>query len=182
VARILNAVERAVAALGLGLAMVLLPVLIGVSVYEIYTRKVLNAPSAAYYYAQGEAFLLLVFVSIGYAYVRDAHVRVDVLRDRLTPAARARLELAGALLFMLPFCLLVMYYGFDRAAASYDVGQRSALAFGRPWRWLVDAVLPFGMGLFGLAVLSAALRNLGFLLTGRGGPAPRAGSDTTDPA
>jgi TRAP-type mannitol/chloroaromatic compound transport system permease small subunit len=182
VSRLLNAVDRAVAALSLGLAMLLLPVLIGVSVYEIYTRKVLNAPSAALYYAQGEAFMLLVFLGIGYAYVRDAHVRVDVLRDRLSPAARARLELAGALLFMLPFSLLVMYYGFERAASSFEVGQRSALAFGRPWRWLVDAALPFGMGLFGLAVLCAALRNLGFLLTGRGAPAPRNATDTTDPA
>ena len=171
--RILDGIERAVSFLTVGLAVVLLPFLIGVRVWEIYTRKVLNAPAVLYDYMEGEAFLLLVFLSLAYAYKRDAHVRVDILRDRLSPRARAVVELFGILVFVLPLAALVIHFGIERAIASYEIGERLALAHGRPWRWIVKGALPAGMALFALMALTAAARNLAFLLTGKGGPAPR---------
>ncbi len=48
-------------------------------------------------------------MTLGYAYVRCAHVRVDVIRERLRPKARERIELVGLLLLMLPFALVVIY-------------------------------------------------------------------------
>lgn len=170
--RFVSGLERAVGVLGLAAAVVLLPMLIGVRCYEIYVRKVANEPNAQLNFIEGEAFLLLVFLTIGYAYLRDAHVRVDIVRDRVSPRGRAWIELVGALLFMLPAGILLVIYGAERAASAYEDGERLALALGGPYRWVLRAALPFGMGLFTLMVLTAALRNIHFLATGKGGPAP----------
>ncbi|MEM7385693.1 MAG: TRAP transporter small permease subunit [Verrucomicrobiota bacterium] len=40
---------------------------------------------------------------------RNAHVRVDVLHSRLSARARVRIDLAGHLLFLLPFCLYMIH-------------------------------------------------------------------------
>ena len=68
---------------GIASAVVLLPLLIGVRCYEIVMRKIFNAPSTFLQFIEWEAFTLLVVLSLGFAYVRNAHVRVDILRDRL---------------------------------------------------------------------------------------------------
>ena len=172
----MRSIERMVAFVGIAAAVILLPLLIGVRGYEIVMRKLFNAPSAFLQAIEWEAFTLLVLLSLGHAYLRDAHVRVDILRDRLRPATKAVIELVGYVVFILPFALIVIVAGTEYAADAYRDGERSALAYGRPWRWLIKGALAFGVGLFLLAATSAAIRNLRFLFCGTGGPAPDGGS------
>jgi len=170
--KILSTPVRVVSFVGIAAAVVLLPLLIGVRVYEIIMRKVLSAPSAFLQFVEWEAFTLLVLLTLGFAYVRNAHVRVDILRDRLSGRARAAIELIGFLVFILPFGVVVIYTGIDYAADSYATGERAALAFGRPFRWLIKGAIAFGVGLFLVAATVAAIRNAGFIIRGRGGPSP----------
>lgn len=172
----MKSIERIVAFVGIAAGVILLPLLIGVRGYEIVMRKLFQAPSAFLQFIEWEAFTLLVLLSLGYAYLRDAHVRVDILRDRLGPGAKAVIELFGYLVFILPFALIVIVAGTEYAADAYRDGERSALAQGRPWRWLIKGALAFGVGLFLLAATSAAIRNLRFLLRGVGRPAPDDGT------
>jgi TRAP-type mannitol/chloroaromatic compound transport system permease small subunit len=46
----------------------------------------------------------------------DAHIRVDVLRDRLSPRMQAWIELYGILLLVLPFCALILFFGLPFVA------------------------------------------------------------------
>ncbi len=170
--KLLSMPVRAVAFIGIAAAVVLLPLLIGVRVYEIIMRKLFSAPSAFLQFIEWEAFTLLLLLSLGFAYVRNVHVRVDIVRDRLSPRARALIELIGFLVFILPFALVIIVYGIEYAADSYQTSERSALAFGRPLRWLIKGALAFGIGLFLVAATVAAIRNVGFIVRGRGGPSP----------
>jgi len=163
---------RVVSFIGIAAAVVLLPLLIGVRVYEIVMRKLLSAPSAFLQFIEWEAFTLLVLLTLGFAYVRNAHVRVDILRDRLRARPRAVIELIGFLIFMLPFGLVVIVTGAEYAAAAYQAGERSALAFGQPFKWILKGAVAFGVGLFLIAATVAAIRNLRFIIRGRGGPSP----------
>jgi TRAP-type mannitol/chloroaromatic compound transport system permease small subunit len=163
---------RLVSFIGIAAAVVLLPLLIGVRVYEIVMRKLLSAPSAFLQFVEWEAFTLLVLLSLGFAYVRNAHVRVDILRDRLRARPRVVIELIGYLVFMLPFGLVVIVTGFEYAADSFETGERAALAFGRPFRWVLKGSIAFGVGLFLIAATVAAIRNVRFIIRGRGGPSP----------
>jgi multidrug efflux pump subunit AcrB/TRAP-type mannitol/chloroaromatic compound transport system permease small subunit len=157
---ILNFLERSVAGIGFWTAVIVLPSMICVRIYEIIARKVFNAPSNFPQYLEWELFLLLVFLTLGYGYVRGAHVRVDIIRDQLSTVLRNRIELLGLLLLMLPFAAVIIYYGIPYVIESFTSGEKSALALGAPARWIMKSAMPFGIGLFIVAAIVAALRNL----------------------
>ena len=90
----------------------------------------------------------------------------------MPPVLRAIIELLGALFFAFPFIGITLYFSIDRITAIAEIGQRSSLAFGQPLAWIVYSALPVGIGLFGLAVAVAMVRNILFLYKGKGPIAP----------
>ena len=76
--------------------------------------------SNAYIEAQWYLFSLVFLLGAPYALRCGAHVRVDVLYGRLSERGKARIDLAGGLLFLLPF--LRTGRGFERADGAGLVG------------------------------------------------------------
>lgn len=170
---LLGAAEKAVAWACIGPALIMLPLLIAVSVYDIVGRQFYNTGSTRLQELEWHLFLGLVMASIGYAYLRDVHVRIDVVRDRLSDRAKAAIEAAGYLVALVPFCLVVIVYGSDLAWMSFTSGERSRAALGLPMRWIIKSTLPLGAVLLLLAGTSVFVRNVLFLLGHEGRPAPR---------
>ena len=100
---------------------------------------------------------------LGWAYLAGAHVRIDVVRDRLPARARAWIEIAGIALLLLPFCALTIHFSLDFVARSFAQGEGSASAAGLPHRWIVKSALPLGFALLalaGIARLAQAIASL----------------------
>jgi TRAP-type mannitol/chloroaromatic compound transport system permease small subunit len=112
-------------------------------------------------YATG--FLL----GLGYALQSDAHVRVDVIHERLSPRHQAWIELYGMLLLLLPFVALVLIYSVPFVWQSYRLGEHSQAPGGLPYRWLIKAMLPLWFLILLLAAVSR-LSRVWALLFGRG--------------
>lgn len=110
---------------------------------------------------------VLFLFCLGYAYVKGAHVRIDLVRDRLGRRARALIEILGVVFFLLPFCVLVIAYGADFAAVSFAQGEGSASGGGLAHRWIIKAALPAGVGLLALSGIASLVRNLAALATQR---------------
>jgi TRAP-type mannitol/chloroaromatic compound transport system permease small subunit len=85
---------------------------------------------------------------------RDRHVRVDVLRERMSPRMRNWVDFYGILLLQLPFLVLVLWSGLPFVADSFAVGERSVSAGGLPFRWLLKSVLPLSFALLCAATSS----------------------------
>ena len=105
----------------------------------------------------------LFLFCLGYAYVKDAHVRIELVRDTLRPRTRVWIELAGCLLFMVPYCYVVMQYGIENAMRSWNIGEGSAAQTGLPNRFVIKAMLPLGFALIALAGMSVALKCMVYL-------------------
>ncbi len=82
---------------------------------------------------------------LGYGYVNNRHVRVDLLHERLSFRSKAWVEFLGCTLFLLPFCLLVIYFAFVYVYESWAIGEISASLVGLTHRWLIKSVLLFGL-------------------------------------
>lgn len=175
------AIERLVAGAGriaawAGLA------LIAVTLFDVVTRNLSRAawaPLADFAAWQQTVFgstrlqelewhlhALLFLFCLGYAYVKGAHVRIDVLRERLGARARAWIEIVGIAAFLLPFAALVIHFGIDFTARSFAQNEGSAAAAGLGHRWIIKAALPAGMALLALSGIAHLLRALAVL---RGG-------------
>jgi TRAP-type mannitol/chloroaromatic compound transport system permease small subunit len=110
---------------------------------------------------------VLFLFCLGYAYVKGAHVRIDLVRQRLGPHTRAWIEILGVVFFLLPFCALVIAYGIDFAAASFEQSEGSASGGGLAHRWIIKAALPTGVSLLALSGVAALLHNFATLTAPR---------------
>src|SRR5690606_25838859 len=103
---------------------------------------------------------VLFMFCIGLGVIHDSHVRIDIIRERLGPRAQGWIEIIGCVLFLIPFCLLVMYYGWELTSRSWDKGEISSSAAGLPYRWLIKSAIPIGMGVLLLGAISSLLRSI----------------------
>ncbi|MEO1686827.1 MAG: TRAP transporter small permease subunit [Pseudomonadota bacterium] len=153
----LERIENAVRLIGLAAALILIPLMIAVRATEIATRP-WNVAGSLFNAMEGELFILFAFLTLGAAYVADAHVRVDVLAERFSARTRAVIDLVGLVVFVLPFGAIVLAHGGTMARLSFEDGERMALTFGAATRWLMIGAIPFGVGLFLVAALCRAVR------------------------
>lgn len=89
-------------------------------------------------YLHALAFLL----GIPYALKEDAHVRVDVLRERLGERGRLWVELFGHGLFLVPVSAAVLWLSLPYVAASWRILERSPEVGGLPAVFLLKTLLP----------------------------------------
>lgn len=140
-------------------------VLLGVIVLNVVLRYVFASGRIEFEELQWHLYAVGFLVGLSYCVPSDSHIRVDFLRDRMTPRIRAWIELYGLLLLVAPFVLLVLASSFPFVAEAWRTGEVSAAAGGLPARWLIKAALPIGMALLGVAVL-ARIARVGALLFG----------------
>jgi len=166
----LSRIEKFIRRFGLSCALILLFLLMLVRNLEVFLRNVLQAPASVFNAMESELFLLFVFLIIGTATVSDAHVRVDIFRDRFSPRTKAAIEVIGTLFFILPFTFIMVWFGSYLVESAWSHSERAAIGFGAPIRWIIIAALPTGIAFFALASLTRTTRCIRFLL-GRG-PSP----------
>jgi TRAP-type mannitol/chloroaromatic compound transport system permease small subunit len=110
----------------------------------------------------------LFMLSLGYAYLRNAHVRIDMAVSGLSERTRAWIEVAGLLLLFLPFVVMLTRWGWVFWETSWRMNEASDNPAGLPHRWLIKPVVPVGAALLVMAGICNLLRLAVFLL----GPAP----------
>ncbi len=107
---------------------------------------------------QWHIYAIGFLLGLSFANVQDAHVRVDVVRARLTPLTRAWIEWYGILLLLLPFIVLVLIYSIPFVQYSFATSEVSEAPGGLPYRWLIKSALPIGFSLLLLSALSRLSR------------------------
>ena len=97
----------------------------------------------------------------------DGHVRVDILRGRFGPRTRAGVELFGAMAFVFPICILILFAWSVLIARSWLDLEPSNDSDGLPIQYLFKTLVPlFAILLMGQG-LSQALK-AALTLRGRG--------------
>ena len=157
--RISNLLNRVVSIVGSLVAWLSL-LLISVIVFDVITRRFLVLGSTKLQELEWHLHAVLFLLCIGWGYIRDTHVRIEIVHERLPRKAQLWIELLGCLFFLIPYCLIVFYHGIDWWEKSWALGEMSDSATGLPHRWIVKACLPLGIVLIFLAAVSVLLRKL----------------------
>jgi TRAP-type mannitol/chloroaromatic compound transport system permease small subunit len=157
--RVSDGLDRVITKIGklaawAGLALIL------VTIFDVVTRRYFNLGSTKLQELEWHFHTILFAFCIGYAYLKDSHVRIDLLREKLSERTQWWLEVAGCLLFLLPYCALIVYYGIDFVERSFATGEVSASATGLSYRWIIKAAIPVGFALLGLAGVAVLLRKI----------------------
>lgn len=131
--------------------------------YDVLARYAFNDVSIAMQEMEWHLYAVIFLLGIPFALRTDGHVRVDVFYDRWSDRTKAWVNLVGAVLFVVPFALLIAYYGYSFTVESYTLGEGSADPGGLPYRWIIKSLIPVSavfMATSGLGMVTQAIRVL----------------------
>ena len=156
-APLLRAVDALTEAAG-RLAGVLAIALVALSFALVLARYALGVGSVAAQEAVLWLHAALFLLGLAYALRHGAHVRVDVFSQRWTPRTRARVELGGLVLLLMPFCVFMVAMSWDYVGASWSAREGSRDPGGLPGWYLLKSLLPLSAALLLLQALAETLR------------------------
>ncbi len=133
-----------------GAALVVLVILV---VYDALMRYLFQSGSIALQELEWHLFDVIILLSIAYTFSHDAHVRVDIFYERFSARTKALVNLAGTVLFVLPFSLLIIYLGIDFVSLSFSQMEASADPGGLPYRFIIKSFIPLAFVLMALQSL-----------------------------
>lgn len=164
--RSLQTLERAINKLSdlLGvISATLFLLLVANVVYDVVMRYAFNDVSIAFQEMEWHLFSAVFLLGVPYALKAGGHVRVDILYEKLSRKVQAWIDLLGVLFFLLPFCLLVTWYGVSFAQESYLLGETSGDPGGLSHRWIIKTMIPlsfFFMAVSGIGMLLHSLNKI----------------------
>jgi len=153
--RLTTAVGRAVA--WLALAVVLLQFALVVARYLFGLGSIWLTETVIYAHAT------LFMLAAAWTLKAGGHVRVDVFYAEASARTRAKIDLAGALLLLLPFALVLVWLGVPYAARSWAILERSQETSGLPLVFAFKTLIPAFAVMMALQGIAQAIRALGAL-------------------
>ncbi|MGE0174917.1 MAG: TRAP transporter small permease subunit [Oligoflexales bacterium] len=149
---------------------VLVFVLVFMVFSQVIARYVFNDVSLALQELTWHVFGVVIVFAAAYTLSCDGHVRVDVVYANWKPRTQAKANIVGAIFFLIPFCILMIWKGIEYAWAARSfthpsdgsflawlvAGEASADPGGLPGRWIIKSLVP----LCGLSMLMQAISEI----------------------
>ncbi len=138
--------------------------LIAIIIFDIISRKFFVLGSTKLQEMEWHLHAALFLLALGYAYLKNSHVRIEVIREGFSTKLKAILEVIGVVLFILPYTGLIIWFGIDFVSRSYGMNEVSSALTGLSHRWVIKSFVPMGMAFLWLAGISVLLRNISYLI------------------
>lgn len=149
--------------LGTFSALIFLAMLVNVF-YDVLARYLLNDVSIALQELEWHLFAATFLFGVPFTLKAGGHVRVDLIYERLSPNGRAWIDLLGTIIFLLPFCGLVAWFGIDFVKEAYELGESSGDPGGLSHRWIIKAAIPVSFAFMAISGLGLLLNSVNTLL------------------
>ena len=138
--------------------------LIGIIIFDIITRRFLVLGSTKLQEMEWHLHTMIFLLALGFAYTRNAHVRIEVVREKFSQEVKSWLEILGCVLFLIPYTIMIIYFGLDFVERSFNLNEVSSALTGLSHRWIIKSFVPVGMILLWLGGCAVLLRNIAFII------------------
>lgn len=138
--------------------------LIFIIIFDIITRRFFILGSTKIQEMEWHLHTAIFLLSLGFAYIKNSHVRIEIIREKYSSVLKSFFEIIGILFFLIPYTSMIIYYGFDFVSRSYNLNEVSSALTGLSHRWIIKSFIPFGMLLLFLAGLSILMKNITYLI------------------
>ncbi len=142
----------------------LVPLVLAVGVWNVanrYVGRAIGRTLGSNFYIEAQWYIFSVIFLLGSAYVlkHGGHVRVDLLYANYPPRRKALVDLLGTLLFLMPFCVLLIYFSWPVVQTAFRTREMSPDPGGLP-RYPLKAFLLISPALLFIQGISEAIKNL----------------------
>ena len=134
-----------------------------ISAANATSRYLFSASSNAWLEIQWYLFAGMVLLGAPYVLKINEHVRVDLVYSSMSERVRIWIDLLGTIFFLLPICIILIYFTWPWFVDSWRINEGSMNAGGLI-RWPVKLILPVGFALMALQGVSEIIKRIDALL------------------
>lgn len=143
----------------------LVVILVVLTVYEVFTRRVLGSPTIWTHETLAYVFGAHFMLALGFTLLYKGHVNVDFLIIRFSAKTRAILEIVSFFLFIGLFCAIWLWQGTLYAARAWGIMETAPSAFGSPV-YPAKTVIPIAVFLLTIQAIGDLIKNIVFVVKG----------------
>ena len=138
--------------------------LVALVITVVLSRYLLGVGSIAIQESVSYVHAIIFMLGLAYTLQRGGHVRVDIFYRQFSAQRQALINLIGAVVFLLPFCGLILFGSWDYVMASWSIKETSSETGGIAAVYLLKTlmiIMPITLALQGIAQIieSVALLN-----------------------
>ena len=126
------------------------------------SRYLFSQSSNGWLEIQWYMFAGMVLLGAPYTLKMNEHVRVDLLYNIVKERTQIWIDIIGGLLFLLPICIILIYFTWPWFVESWRLNEASSNAGGLI-RWPVKLLLPLGFFLLTLQGISEIIKRIAAL-------------------
>lgn len=130
-----------------------------ISAINAIVRKAFDVSSNAWLELQWQLFGAVFMLCAAYTFLKNEHIRIDIVNSRLPKAVRDWIDLLGHILFLMPFVLIMLWDGWPFFLTSWHQNEQSLNAGGLP-QWPAKFLIPLGFFLLFLQGISEIIKRI----------------------
>ena len=162
-----NFIDRAI--LGIGNAGAwLIAVLIVAILVQVILRYVFQKSFVVLEEMQWHIYAVIIMLGLSYSFVKDTHIRLDIMHSRFSKPTKEKIEIMGILCLLWPMIFIFFIHSLPFVAESFRVGERSDAPMGLGYRWAIKSIIPLAFFLLFVASASRLVQAVRYLKNNRG--------------
>ncbi len=131
---------------------------------DVLLRYFFNATQKWVIELEWHMFALIFLIGGSYTFQKDKHVRVDVFYQNFTEKKKLWINLLGNLLFLIPWCIVIMYASYKYANVSFSYFEKSPDPGGLPARYIIKYAIVIGFILLLVQAISDSISKVNKLI------------------
>lgn len=141
-------------------------ILVWVMCLDVTMRYLFNISFAGLFELEWHIFALIFLLGAAFTLKADKHVRVDVFYGQFSEKGKAWVNLTGTIIFLVPFCLVVIASSIPFVINSFSILEGSPDPGGLPFRFIVKSAIPIGFSLLLLQAFGLIMESI-LIIRGR---------------
>ncbi|AWJ87141.1 sugar transporter (plasmid) [Azospirillum sp. TSH58] len=125
-------------------------------------RYSLHYSSNAWLELQWYLFSAIFLLCSGYTFLRNEHIRIDIVLGRFSRRVQCMVDIFGILFFLFPMAILIMWLSWPMFWDSFITKEMSSDAGGLI-RWPAKILVPAGFFLLTMQAVSELIKRIAFL-------------------
>ena len=125
-------------------------------------RYAFDLSSNAWLEIQWYLFAAVFMLGVGYVMLKNAHVRIDFISNKLSKRTNAIIDAIGIIVFTIPLSIIMIDLGWPLFMRAWTSGEMSQNAGGLI-RWPVMLLVPLGFAILLLQAVSELIKRFAFL-------------------
>ncbi|GIV31358.1 MAG: C4-dicarboxylate ABC transporter [Saprospiraceae bacterium] len=156
--RLCQYIDKLNDAVGRAAAWLMVPLILLVS-FDVIARKAFSFTRIWIMDLEWHLFALIFLLAAAYTLKADRHVRVDLFYEKFQLRDKALVDFIGSLVLLIPWCLVVIWFGFAYARESWLLGEGASEPGGLPARYVIKFSVVVGIALLLLQGISLTYRS-----------------------